>query len=141
MISENDLAEFEVAIAVACAHKSPAPFRGAPPPVTDATPVTLPDRFRDGAGAIVISFDARWHPFLNNGVGHHVGELPRWYLPQNPLLDAVCTALKNPDELRRAGASGGRVFLHAAGVRRRLAGEMEREVLTWQLPRHSALLR
>lgn len=140
-IPEANLAEFELAIATACALQSEIPLAAGIPPIPDGSRIALPDKFKDGTGSLILSFDIDWHPFLNNGRGHHVGERPRWYVPHVAMLQLVSTALQHPEEIRRAsGSAGGRVFLSSSGVRRRLAGHPESQVLLWRLPRRSVLL-
>ena len=140
-VTEVQLAEFELAIATACALASERPILAGMPEIPDGAEISLPDRFKDRDGSLVLSFDSRWYPFLNNGRGHHVGQNPRWYIPNAHLLKLVVSALKTPDELERAGGvAGGRVFLSAVGARRRLLGSPETTVLLWHLPRRSVLL-
>lgn len=139
-VSKRDLAQFEMAVAIACAMKSDKKLGDQRPANIDRASQTLPSCFTAQDGSLVISFDRGWYPFLCNTGGYNTGP-QRWYIPKlSRLIAQIARALQVPMQRAISYVPGGRIFLDAAGVRRRPEGHAEIAVLGWSLPRESPLL-
>jgi len=140
-VSTADVAEFDVAIAVACMTQSKLRFEHKLPVGVRAKEYAVPDYFYRSDGCLVLSFDGGWYPFLDNTQGYNRGP-QRWYVPKmSRLLARVAHAMQTPEQKRFSGGRpGGRVFLHSTGVVRRPASMKEIELLTWKLPKESCYL-
>jgi hypothetical protein len=138
-VSEKDLAQFEMAVAIACVRKSDKRLEYQRPANVDRAAHTLPSCFtRDGCMAI--SFDRSWYPFLCNTGGDEAGP-PRWFIPKTSwLIATVARALQTPMQRTISFTAGGPILLDAAGGRRQPEGHAEIAVLRWSLPRESRLL-
>ena len=139
-VSEKDLSQFEMAVAIACAMKSDRRIEHQRPANIDRASRTLPSSFTAEDGSLVISFDRGWYPFLCHTTGDTTGP-PRWYIPKvSRLIAQVARALQTPVQGAISYVPGGRIFLDAAGVRRTPEGHAEIAVLKWGLPRVSPFL-
>ena len=139
-VTEQDLAQFEMAVAIACARQSDKRLDRQRPTHGDRAAQTLPPYFSTEDGALVISFDRGWYPFLCNTGADDAGP-ERWYIPKvSRLIASIARALQTPMQRATRYVPGGRVFLDATGGRRRPEGHDEIPVLRWSLPRKSALL-
>lgn len=139
-VTEQDLAQFEMAVAIACARKSDKRLDRQRPASGDRAAATMPSLFSTEDGSLVISFDRSWYPFLCNSGGDGAGP-QRWYIPKaSRLIAAIARALQTPMQRATRFVAGGRVLLDAAGGRRQPEGHGEIPVLRWTLPRKSALL-
>ena len=139
-ISAEEIDEFDAAIAIACLLQSSKRLENTVPRTLRIADYAVPDYFYR-QGCLVISFDGRWYPFLDNTRGYNRGQL-RWYIPKiSELLARVGRAMQSPERRRIAGRAGGRVFLHTAGVVRRPAGTTEEELLAWNIGGKSSYLR
>jgi len=139
-VAEKDLSQFEMAVAIACAMKSDKKLGHQRPANIDRASQTLPSCFTAEDGSLVISFDRGWYPFLSDTGGYNRGS-QRWYIPKlSWLIAQVARALQTPMQGAISYIPGGRIFLDAAGVRRRPEGHAEIVVLGWSLPRESSLL-
>lgn len=139
-VTHKTLDEFELAIAVACVSKSEDRLDHHMPAGIDPAALRIPDYFTANDGALVISFDLGWYPFLCNTKGYNHGPM-RWYIPKvSQLVARVALALQSPQQKSLSSFSGGRIFLDGAGVRRRPEGRGEVRVLSWTLPRDSGFL-
>ncbi len=129
-----------MAVVVACAMKSAKQLERQHPANIRRASQTLSACFTAKDGSLVISFDRGWYPFLcNTGVNNTGPE--RWYIPKvSWLIAQVARALQMPMQRAVSYIPGGRIFLDAAGVRRRLESHAEIAVLIWSLPRESTLL-
>lgn len=137
-IEEEFIAEFEKAIAIALSFQSPVPV-GSNQSVNIKT-IAVPDYFWAGDRSLVVSFDANWSPFLCNSKGHNRGP-QKWYIPQiSRLFDIIADALQISRRQEFSFVPGGRVFLNAEGVRRRLKDSEILEVLRWELSRDCPFL-
>ena len=139
-ITEKDLAQFEMAVAIACVRQSDKPLDGGRPQNIDRSAHPVPSCFSSADGSLAISFDRSWYPFLCNTGGE--GEDPRrWYIPKSSrLIATIARALNTPLQRATRYLPGGWVLLDAAGGRRRPEGRGDIPVLQWTLPRKSALL-
>jgi hypothetical protein len=139
-VTEQDLAQFEMAVAIACAQKSDKRLDRQRPSHVDRTVRPLPSDFSTADGSLVMSFDRGWYPFLC-GTGGGDATPQRWYIPKvSRLIATIARALQTPMQRATRYVPGGQVFLDAAGGRRRPEGHDEIPVLRWSLPRESALL-
>jgi hypothetical protein len=139
-VTEQDLAQFELAVAIACARKSDKRLERQRPTTLDRAARTLPACFSTEDGSLVISFDRGWYPFLCRTGGEAAGP-ERWYIPKvSRLIATIARALQTPMQRATRYVPGGRVLLDAAGGRRQPDGHDEIPVLRWNLPRESALL-
>ena len=139
-VAEKDLSQFEMTVAIACAMKSDKKLGHQRPANIDRASRTLPSCFTADDGSLVISFDRGWYPFLCNAGAYNRGP-QRWYIPKlSRLIAQVAGALQTPMQKAISYIPGGRIFLDAAGVRRRPEGHAEIVVLGWSLPRESPLL-
>lgn len=139
-VTEKELAQFEMAVAIACVRKSDKPLDRARAENVSRQAAPLPSCFNTEDGSLAISFDRSWYPFLCNTGGE--GKDPqRWYIPKaSRLIATIARALQAPEQRATRFVAGGRVLLDAAGGRRQPAGHGEIPVLRWTLPRESALL-
>jgi hypothetical protein len=139
--SEEELTNFEAAIIAACVLQSESPLEHATRDLPRVESLVVPSYFRSRDGALVVSFDKGWQPFLDNTRGYNQGP-QRWYIPKtSKLLAQVAHELQTSRQRRYADQPGCRVFLDFRGVCRRPEGYEEVEVLRWRLPRSSAFLR
>lgn len=139
-VSEKDLSQFEMAVAIACVRKSDKPLAFQRPTNVDRNARTLPPSFTED-GSLVISFDRSWNPFLCNTNGDRATS-PRWFIPKTSwLIAVVARALQTPMQRAISFVAGGPIYLDATGGRRRPEGHAEIAVLKWTLPRESALLQ
>ena len=137
-VSEKDLAQFEMAVAIACVRKSDKPLEYQRPTNIDREARTLPSCFTED-GCVAISFDRSWNPFLCN-TGDDASP-SRWFIPKSSwLIAAVARALQTPMQRAISFSAGGRILLDSAGGRRQPAGHAEIAVVQWSLPRESPLL-
>lgn len=138
-VSEKDLAQFEMAVAIACVRKSDKRLEYQRSMNVDRAARDLPSCFTQD-GCVAISFDRSWYPFLCNTGGDDPGPA-RWFIPKTSwLIAAVARALQTPTQRAISFTAGGRILLDAAGGRRQPEGHSEIAVLRWSLPRESALL-
>lgn len=137
-VSEKDLAQFEMAVAIACVRKSEKPLEYQRPTNIDRTARDLPSCFTHD-GCVAISFDRSWNPFLcNTGDDERPS---RWFIPKTSwLIAAVARALQTPMQRAISFSAGGRILLDATGGRRQPEGHAEIAVVQWSLPRESPLL-
>jgi hypothetical protein len=139
-VTEQDLDQFELAVAIACVRQSDTRLDRQRPRSVDRTAGSLPSYFNTKDGALVISFDRGWYPFLCNASGDPAGP-QRWYIPKvSRLIATIARALQSPMQRATRYVPGSRVVLDAAGGRRQPDGHVEIPVLRWNLPRKSALL-
>ena len=139
-ISEQELVQFEVAVAIACARKSDKRLEHQRPTKGDAAGQTVPPCFNTPDGSLVISFDRSWYPYLCNSGGEDATPA-RWYIPKaSRVIAAIAGALQTPMQRAVSYVPGSRIFLDSTGGRRRPEGKAEIAVLGWNLPRKSALL-
>jgi hypothetical protein len=139
-ISEQELIQFEMAVAVACAKKSDKRLERQRPAKGDPAAQAVPPCFNSPEGMLVISFDRSWYPYLCNTGGEDATPA-RWYIPKaSRLIAAIAGALQTPMQRSVSYVPGSRIFLDSAGGRRRPEGKAEIAVLGWNLPRKSALL-
>lgn len=132
-IDEEIIIEFEKAIAIALCLQSPVPV-GSKQGVNTKT-LAIPDYFWAGDRSLVVSFYVNWSPFLCNSKGHNRGP-QKWYIPQiSCLFDIIADALQISRRQEFSFVPGGRVFLNAKGVHRRLKDSEILEVLKWKLLR------
>ena len=138
-ITEEELSEFEEAIDVACLLKSSRPPSEAET-LVESWRSSVPDYFRSADGALVVSFDQDWEPFLLNTRAYNRYD-QRWYIPSGgEVLYSLGEALESvwlEDDIR-----GGRVFLNSYGACRRPAGTSAPAewLMVWATPRWSHLL-
>ena len=138
-VSEKDLAQFEMAVAIACVRKSDKRLEYQRPTTVDRTARNLPSCFTQD-GCVAISFDRSWYPFLCNTSGDDA-DPPRWFIPKTSwLIAAVARALQTPMQRAISFSAGGRILLDASGGRRQPEGHAEIAVVQWSLPRESPLL-
>lgn len=139
-ISERELVQFEMAVAIACVRKSDKRLERQRPMNVDRTAHAVPSCFSSAEGSLVISFDRSWYPYLCNSGDD--GAVPaRWYIPKvSWLIAVIARALHAPMQRAISYVPGSRIFLDSAGGRRRPEGHAEIAVLGWSLPRKSALL-
>lgn len=138
-VSEKDLAQFEMAVAIACVRKSDKRLEYQRPANVDRAACSLPSCFTQD-GCVAISFDRSWYPFLCNTSEEDPGP-QRWFIPKTSwLIAAVARALQTPAQRAISFTAGGRILLDASGGRRRPEGHAEIAVLGWTLPRESPLL-
>jgi hypothetical protein len=139
-ISEQELDQFEMAVAMACATKSDKRLERQRPVKADRSAAAVPSCFSTPDGSLVISFDRSWYPYLCNSGGEDATPA-RWYIPKvSRLIAAIAGALQTPMQRAISYVPGSRIFLDSAGGRRRPEGKAEIAVLGWNLPRKSALL-
>lgn len=139
-ISEQELVQFEMAVAVACATKSATRLERQRLPKVDPAAQAVPSWFSTPEGSLVISFDRSWYPYLCNSGEADAGPA-RWYIPKaSRLIAAIAGALQTPMQRSISYVPGSRIFLDSAGGRRRPEGKSEVSVLGWNLPRKSRLL-
>ena len=140
-ISEQELVQFEMAVAIACVRKSETRLERQRPVKVDPAAQVVPPCFSTEDGSLVISFDRSWFPYLCNS-GDKDGKPARWYIPKvSRLIAAIAGALQTPMQRAVSYVPGSRIFLDSAGGRRRPEGKAEVAVLGWNLPRKSTLLR
>jgi hypothetical protein len=139
-VTEQDLAQFEMAVAIACVRMSDKRLERQGPTTVDRAAYTLPSYFSTTDGSLAISFDRSWYPFLCN-TSESNGGPQRWYIPKvSRLIATIARALQSPMQRATRYVPGGRVLLDAAGGRRQPEGHGEIPVLQWCLPRPSWLL-
>lgn len=139
-ISEQELAQFETAVAIACVRKSETRLERQRPAKVDPAAQAVPPCFSTPEGMLVISFDRSWYPYLCNSGGEDAAPA-RWYIPKaSRVIAAIAGALQTPMQRSISYVPGSRIFLDSAGGRRRPEGKAEIAVLGWNLPRKSALL-
>ncbi len=139
-ISEQELVQFEMAVAMACATKSTTRLERQRPVRVDSSATAVPSCFNTPDGSLVISFDRSWYPYLCNSGGGD-GAPARWYIPKaSRLIAAIAGALQTPLQRAVSYVPGSRIFLDSAGGRRRPEGKAEIAVLRWNLPRESRFL-
>lgn len=139
-ISEQELDQFEMAVAIACVRKSDKRLERQRPVKVDREAQAVPSCFSSAEGSLVISFDRSWYPYLCNS-GEDGAVPARWYIPKASwVIAAIARALQTPVQRAISYVPGSRVFLDSAGGRRRPQGHAEVAVLGWSLPRKSALL-
>jgi hypothetical protein len=139
-ISEQELVQFEMAVAIACARKSDKRLEHQRPTRVDPATQPVPPCFSTPDGSLVISFDRSWYPYLCNSGGEEATPA-RWYIPKaSRLIAAIAGALQTPMQRAVSYVPGSRIFLDSAGGRRRPEGKAEIAVLGWNLPRKSTLL-
>ena len=139
-ISEHELVQFEMAVAMACATKSDKRLERRRPVKVDPSAGAVPPCFSPPEGSLVISFDRSWYPYLCNS-GTEDAEPARWYIPKvSVLIAAIARALQTPRQRAISYVAGTRIFLDSTGGRRRPQGHGEIAVLGWNLPRKSAIL-
>jgi hypothetical protein len=134
-----DILEFDVTIAVACIKKSRDRLECSLPTNIRPADFGVPDYFYKD-GSLVVSFDQRWYPFLDNTCSWNPPDR-RWYIPKvSRLLRKIGDVMQAPEQKLLPGwRSGGRVFIHSGGVFRR-AGSREVELVSWTLPAPSMFL-
>lgn len=139
-ISEQELVQFEAAVAIACTRKSETRLERQRPAKFDPAAQEVPSWFSGPEGSLVISFDRSWYPYLcNSGVDEAAPA--RWYIPKvSRLIAAIAGALQTPMQRAVSYVPGSRIFLDSAGGRRRPEGKGEIAVIGWNLPRKSRLL-
>ena len=139
-ISEQELVQFEVAVAIACARKSDKRLEHQRATKGDAAGQTVPSCFHTPDGSLVISFDRSWYPYLCNSGGEDATPA-RWYIPKaSRVIAAIAGALQTPMQRAVSYVPGSRILLDSTGGRRQPEGKAEIAVLGWNLPRKSALL-
>jgi hypothetical protein len=139
-ISEQELVQFEMAVAIAVARKSDKRLEHQRTTKVDPAAQAVPACFSGPEGSLVISFDRSWYPYLCNTGGEDATPA-RWYIPKaSRLIAAIAGALQTPMQRAVSYVPGSRIFLDSAGGRRRPEGKGEIAVLGWNLPRKSALL-
>jgi hypothetical protein len=139
-ISEQELVQFEMAVAIACTRKSDKRLEHQRPTKVDPAASAVPPCFSTPDGSLVISFDRSWYPYLCNSGGEDATPA-RWYIPKaSRLIAAIAGALQTPMQRAVSYVPGSRIFLDSAGGRRRPEGKNEVAVIGWNLPRKSALL-
>jgi hypothetical protein len=142
-VSSGEVEQFDIAVALACAHRSEhrlefdIPINAQPSEIGSA-----PNYFYSSDDCLVISFDGSWYPFLDNTRGYNGGP-QRWYIPKvSSLLASIAHVMQTREQKRLSrGRTGGRIFVHAGGAIRRPASGREVEVLSWKLPKESYFLR
>lgn len=91
-------------------------------------------------GALVISFDSEWTPFLGSTKGHN-SLSSRWTLRGHPrLMTRIVGALRENARAIRHRDHGGRLFLSKRGVHFKNASGIKDWAAKWNLPRESGLL-
>jgi hypothetical protein len=139
-ISEQELVQFEMAVAIACVRKSDKRLEHQRPTKVDSAAQAVPPCFSTPEGSLVISFDRSWYPYLCNSGGEETTPA-RWYIPKvSRVIAAIAGALQTPMQRAVSYVPGSRIFLDSAGGRRRPEGKAEIAVLRWNLPRQSRLL-
>jgi hypothetical protein len=139
-ISEQELVQFETAVAIACVRKSDKRLESQRPAHVDRGAHAVPACFSSAEGSLVISFDRSWYPYLCNSGGDDAVPA-RWYIPKvSWLIAVIARALQTPVQRAISYVPGSRIFLDSEGGRRRPQGHAEVAVLGWSLPRKSALL-
>lgn len=139
-ISEQELDQFEMAVAVACVRKSDKRLERQRLAKVDPAAQAVPACFTTAEGSLVISFDRSWYPYLCNSGGED-STPARWYIPKaSRLIAAIAGALQTPMQRAVSYVPGSQIILDSAGGRRRPAGKSEIAVLGWNLPRESRLL-
>jgi hypothetical protein len=137
-ISSEQLDEFELAIALACFHKSPRPLTEEECRIDVPLVHELPRRFQTAQGEVVISFNGDWEPFLTETRGYNRPK-QRWFVPGGgDILYAVGNRLQASPTTE--WVPGGRVFLNPVGACRRPEGTDEEWLAFWSLPRDSRYL-
>jgi hypothetical protein len=140
-VTEQELAQFELAVAIACARKSDTRLDRQRPRTLGRTAGSPPSCFSTEDGSLVISFDRGWYPFLCNADAMDGSGPQRWYIPKvSRLIATIARALQTPMQRATRYVPGCRVLLDAAGGRRQRDGHDEIPVLRWSLPRKSVLL-
>jgi hypothetical protein len=140
-VTEQDLAQFELAVAIACARRSDTRLDRQRPRNGDRTAPAPPSCFSTEDGALVISFDRGWYPFLCNSGGADRAGPQRWYIPKvSRLIASIARALQTPMQRATRFVAGSQVVLDAVGGHRHPDGHDEIPVLRWSLPRKSVLL-
>lgn len=128
-----EVAEFDLAIAVACIRKSQDRLGPTVASGLDAEDFSLPDYFYS-RGCLVISFDRSWYPYLDNTRGYNRGE-QRWHVPKNTnLLIRVADSMKACNRAQ----PGGRTLLCRKGAL--LASNLQTWLLEWTLESDSKWL-
>jgi hypothetical protein len=139
-ISEQELVQFEMAVAIAVVRKSDKRLEHQRPTKVDPAAQAVPACFSTAEGSLVISFDRSWYPYLCNS-GDEDATPARWYIPKvSRVIAAIAGALQTPMQRAVSYVPGSRIFLDSSGGRRRPEGKAEIAVLGWNLPRKSALL-
>lgn len=139
-ISEQELVQFETAVAIACARKSDKRLEHQRSTKVDPAAAAVPPCFSTPEGMLVISFDRSWYPYLCNSGGEDAAPA-KWYIPKaSRLIAAIAGALQTPMQRAVSYVPGSRIFLDSTGGRRRPEGKAEIAVLGWTLPRKSVLL-
>ena len=139
-ISERELVQFEMAVAIACVRKSDKRLERQRPTHVDREAHAVPPCFNGPEGSLVISFDRSWYPYLCNS-GEGEAAPAKWYIPKvSWVIAAIARALQTPAQRAISYVPGSRIFLDSVGGRRRPEGHAEVAVLGWSLPRKSALL-
>jgi len=141
-VSELDVAEFDISVALAIRRQSSEPLTDIEgilerlPKFVESSPAERksPAYFYRADGCLVVSFDLNWRPYLDNTVGYNQPGSLRWYVPKNKVLKRVADAMK----CQGRQISGGRAFLHEGGA---AYGEGNRELLRWRLAAPSQYLK
>lgn len=137
-VDAAEVDEFDQTIAAACQAKSAERLNHQLPTGCDPSAFSVPDYFRS-QGALVLSFDAQWFPFLDNTVGYN--RTPqRWYVPKtSQLIRRVALHMQTPAQRSRSPMPGGRTFFRHRGAFRRIDGKRI-EVLAWNFAKDSVFL-
>lgn len=136
-VKESSLQEFENEIFLHCFELKEA-VDGDHPKIVYSPPGHLFDQV---TGALVISMNSDWKPFLCESQGKNCEDSRRYLNPEIDFLSRLALWCKryNAD---RISQPGGRYFLSSEGVWRKLTPDSERDwVAHWSLPRESWLLR
>ncbi len=128
-ISVQDIRAFDIAIAVALTIRSNEPLGGVNRQMVDSlrgAEPRIPQYMYNDDGSLVVSFDGRGFPFLCNTMGRNPIAL-RWYIPINPMLRLVGSAVESIG----APIPGGRTFLHVNGCFYKPDGHRRCTLLHW----------